>query len=270
MRKVIDLVLFNVGDYPVRIWDILDIIIVSYLVYRVYKLLRGTIGFTIFIGVLALSAVWWLVGILDMKLLTLALGRFFAYGVLILIIVFQQEVRRFLLLLGDTALKGRMNFLNRFFGDSIEDIVKEASPHLDDVMKVVKHLSKTKTGALIVFDRDTGSSHLNTSGVRIDAELSAPLLNNIFFKNAPLHDGALVINRGRIMRASVILPITKKPNISNTLGLRHRAALGVSEIANVSTLIVSEESGKISYTLGGKLTRGIDEQELKEFLKKNL
>lgn len=269
MKDVINFVLFNIGDFGVRIWDILDAVIVSYLVYRVYKLLRGTIGFTIFIGVLALSAVWWLVGILEMKLLTLALGRFFAYGVLILIIVFQQEVRRFLLLLGDTALKGRMNFLNRFFGDSI-DIVKETSPHVDTVMEVVNHLSKTRTGGLIVFDRDTGSSHLNSSGVRIDAELSAPLLNNIFFKNAPLHDGALVINRGRIMRASVILPVTNKPNISNRLGLRHRAALGVSEIANVATLIISEETGKISYTVGGKLTTDISDHDLREFLKRNL
>lgn len=269
MRSVIDLVLFEIGNYPVRIWDILDIIIVSYLVYRVYKLLRGTIGFTIFIGVLALSAVWWLVGILDMKLLTLALGRFFAYGVLILIIVFQQEVRRFLLLLGDTALKGRMNFLNRFFGDSI-DITKETSPHVETVMEVVKHLSKTKTGALMVFDRDTGSSHLNSSGIRLDAEISAPLLNNIFFKNAPLHDGAMVINRGRIMRASVILPVTNKPNISNTLGLRHRAAVGVSETANVAALVISEETGNISYTLGGKLITDINDQKLREFLSKNL
>jgi len=123
---------------------------------------------------------------------------------------------------------------------------------------------------LIVFDRDTGSSHLNSSGVRIDAEISAPLLNNIFFKNAPLHDGAMVINRGRIMRASVILPVTKKPNISNTLGLRHRAAMGVSEIANAASLIISEESGKISYAVGGKLTTDIRDHQLKEFLKKNL
>jgi len=269
MRQIIDFVIFNIGDYPVRIWDILDIIIVSYLVYRVYKLLRGTIGFTIFIGVLALSAVWWLVGVLEMKLLTLALGRFFAYGVLILIIVFQQEVRRFLLLLGDTTLKGRMNFLNRFFGESDDDD-HEVSPHISDVFKVIKHLSKTRTGALIVFDRDTGSSHLNSSGVMIDAALSAPLLNNIFFKNAPLHDGALVINKNRIVRASVILPVTNKLDISNKYGLRHRAALGVSEIANVSTLIVSEETGAISTTSGGKLRMDIDDTTLKIFLRKNL
>ena len=269
MRQIIEYVLFNIGDFPVRIWDILDIIIVSYLVYRVYKLLRGTIGFTIFIGVLALSAVWWLVGVLDMKLLTLALGRFFAYGVLILIIVFQQEVRRFLLLLGDTTLKGRMNFLNRFFGDS-EDDEQEVSPHVDTFFEVIQHLSKTKTGALVVLDRDTGSSHLNTSGVKIDAEISAPLLNNIFFKNAPLHDGAMVVNRNRIARASVILPVTKKLNISNKYGLRHRAALGISEFANVGTIIVSEETGAISYTLGGKLTMNVNDTQLKNFLKKNL
>lgn len=269
MRKIIDFVIFNIGDFPVRIWDILDVVIVSYLVYRVYKLLRGTIGFTIFIGVLALSAVWWLVGVLDMKLLTLALGRFFAYGVLILIIVFQQEVRRFLVLLGDTTLKGRMNFLNRFFGDS-SDREHEVSPHVNDVYEVIKHLSKTKTGALIVFDRDSGSSHLHSSGVKIDAELSAPLLNNIFFKNAPLHDGALVINKSRIMRASVILPVTKKLDIANKYGLRHRAALGISEFANVSTLIVSEETGAISTTSGGKLRMNIGDGVLKEFLKKHL
>ncbi len=269
MRQVIDFVIFTIGDFPVRIWDIVDIIIVSYLVYRVYKLLRGTIGFTIFIGVLALSAVWWLVGVLEMKLLTLALGRFFAYGVLILIIVFQQEVRRFLLLLGDTTLKGRMSFLNRFFGDSSEDD-REVSPHVDAVFQVIKHLSKTNTGALIVFDRDTGSSHLNSSGVKIDAELSAPLLNNIFFKNAPLHDGALVVNRDRIVRASVILPVTSKLDISNKYGLRHRAALGISEIANVATLIVSEETGAISFTTGGKLKKDINDTQLKEFLNKNL
>lgn len=269
MRQYIDYVLFTIGDQSVRLWDILDIIIVSYLIYRVYKLLRGTIGFTIFIGVLALSAVWWLVGLLDMKLLSLALGRFFAYGVLILIIVFQQEVRRFLLLLGDTALKGRMSFLNRFFGDSI-DLKQDVSPHVDTFYNVIKHLSKTKTGALIVFDRDTGSADLNSSGIKIDAEITEPLLNNIFFKNAPLHDGAMVVNKGRIARASVILPVTNKTNIANRLGLRHRAAIGISEVSNVSALIVSEENGKISYSIGGKLYSDINQTQLIEYLKKNL
>jgi len=194
----------------------------------IYNLVKGTIAFNIFIGAIILYSVYLLVDFLEMNLLSTLLGKFVGYGVLILIILFTSEIRKFLLLLGDTTLKGRLKFLDQFFGDEREIISTEFDTVADEITESSFHLGKTKTGALIVLTHNDIPQITNT-GTRIDGIVNANLLESIFFKNSPLHDGAAVLKRDKIIAASCILPVSKKDSISKELGLRHRAAIGMSE-----------------------------------------
>ncbi len=231
--------------------------------YVLYKLLRGTVAFNIFIGVVLLYGIWWLVGILDMNLLSMLLGRFVAFGVIILIIIFQPEVREFLLVLGNTTLKGRLNFLERFFPEDASILSEVKIARLNSIQNSLEYLSKSKTGALIVFSREPLST-IEATGVPINADISAPMLDSIFFKNSPLHDGAVLISGDKIKAGSCILPVSKNRDISQELGLRHRAAIGVTENSNALSIIVSEETGEISQALRGKIKRNISLSKAKK------
>lgn len=244
-------------------------LIVAYLMYLIYKLLKGTLAFNIFIGVALLYVVYLLVIFLDMKLLSLVLGKFVGFGVIILIIIFQPEVRRFLLILGNSTLKGRLNFLNRFLGDNVTKD-SQSSLKAAEIGKVLVEMSEEKTGALIVISDSMNVEAYKSSGVLIDAELNAPLLKSIFSKFSPLHDGAVIISGGRIVQASTVLPVSDSMNLPQDIGLRHRAAVGISENTNFAAFVVSEETGKISYAFEGVLYREIDERELNKLLKKHL
>jgi len=228
--------------------------------YVMYKLLRGTLAFNIFVGVVLLYIVWWLVGILNMNLLSMLLSRIVAFGVIILIIIFQPEVREFLLVLGNTTLKGRLRFLERFFGQEEQALSKKNVNILRDFKSAFIELSRTKTGALIVFTREPVPG-IESTGDIINAEISAVLIENIFFKNAPLHDGAMIIYGDKIRAARCILPVSRDKTLSKDLGLRHRAGIGVTENSNAMSIIISEENGEISYAFHGNLTRNISAEE---------
>ncbi|NRA51471.1 MAG: TIGR00159 family protein [Phaeodactylibacter sp.] len=257
--------LFDIGFLPVRIWDILDIIIVGYLMYQIYKLLRGNIAFNIFVGVLTLYVVWWLVNQLEMDLLSAVLDQFVSVGVIIIIIIFQPEVRRFLLFLGDTTLRQRSNFLGRILDRNLEN-TEEKVRQLRALRSALIRMSKRKTGALVVMAGNLDLDGLTSSGVKMDADITEPLLESIFNKHSPLHDGAVIISNGRIQSASGVLPVSENPNLPSSAGLRHRAAVGITERANVAAFVVSEETGHISIAAEGELRRKIDEQELKSLL----
>lgn len=197
-----------------------------------------------------------------MNLLSTLLGKFVGYGVLILIILFTSEIRKFLLLLGDTTLKGRLKFLDQFFGDQREIITSEFDEIAEVITEASFHLAKTKTGALLVLTHDDIPQITNT-GSRIDANINGNLLESIFFKNSPLHDGAAVVKRDKIIAASCILPVSKKDSISKDLGLRHRAAIGMSETHETLSLIVSEETGEVSTALRGTINRNLSPTQLK-------
>lgn len=233
--------------------------------YVLYKLLRGTVAFNIFIGVVLLYGIWWLVGILDMNLLSMLLGRFVAFGVIILIIIFQPEVREFLLVLGNTTLKGRLKFLERFFPEDETQLSDAKIANLDAIKKSLKYLSESKTGALLVFSRE-GLNTIESTGVSVNADISAPMLDSIFFKNSPLHDGAVLISSDKIKAASCILPVSKNRDIEQDLGLRHRAAIGVTENSNALAIIVSEETGEISKAIHGKIKRNISIDKAKKYV----
>lgn len=248
----------------ISLLNILDVAIVGYLMYLIYRLLRGTIAFNIVIGVIAFYIVYWLVTVLDMRLLSLLLGKFVSFGVLILIIIFQPELRKFLKMVGSRTLAGRFNFIERFINERSGKEIKMDEGYLS-IIESLDKMSGSKTGALIVLTKSEDEEMLNT-GTEINADLNAAMLQNIFFKNSPLHDGAVIVKEDKIIAARVILPVSENQRIDPELGLRHRAALGVTENSNMIALIVSEENGEVSYAKNGRLFRNVSFDELKTVL----
>ncbi len=259
--------LISIGFLPVRLWDILDIFIVAYLMYQLYQLLRGSIAFDILIGLLTMYVIWWLVNELNMDLLEAVLRQFVNVGVIILIIIFQPEVRRFLLFLGNTTLRQRSNFLRRILDRNME-VSELRRDQILNLQTALMRMARRKTGALIVLARDFNLEGLINSGVTLDAQISVPMLESIFNRESPLHDGAVIVDKGKIVKASCILPISDNPDIPKRLGLRHRAAIGITEKAKVAAFVVSEETGQISFAFEGKLTRRLTEEQLKALLRK--
>ncbi len=253
----------------IRILDVVDVLIVLFLVYQLYKLLKGTIAFNIFIGVLMLYLIWLVVSVLQMKLLTFILGPFIGFGVLIVIIIFQQEVRQFLLMLGANTLKNRFGFLQKLWGDQWSMDDSDLMRSVDEVLFAMTYLSETKTGALLVFSNNKDISIWNNSGQIIDSRITSQLLKSIFQKESPMHDGAVVVCNNRIYSASVILPISESKSLPDQLGLRHRAAIGVSEKTNATAFVVSEERGDWSMASKGFLVKIESQEELKKQLKVN-
>jgi diadenylate cyclase len=253
--------LFQVGFLDVKIWDILDILIVGLLIFQLYKLLRGTIAYRIFAGLLVLYGVWWLVDRLQMDLLSAILDQFVNVGVIILVIIFQQEIRRILLFLGNTAFKRQARVLGALLDANLPK-ARQREKQISAVSGAILRMSRKKTGAIIVCAGKVKLEGLVSNGTLLDAEISAFLMESIFQKESPLHDGALVLSEGRIASAGCILPLTDKTDLPKSAGLRHRAAVGISERADVAAFVVSEESGYISFAREGNLERKLDEQQL--------
>ncbi len=261
--------LIEIGFLPIRIWDILDIIIVGYLMYQLYKLLRGTIAFNIFIGILTLYVIWWVVGVLQMDLLSQVLTQFVNVGVIVIVVVFQQEIRRFLLFLGNNTLERQIQFAGRFFSRT-DEVTDERERQKSAIVNAMMRMSRRKTGALIVIANDVNLDGIVSSGTELDADISQALLESIFNKESPLHDGAVILDNGKIEYASCVLPISENPDLPENAGMRHRAAVGITEKANVASLVVSEENGRISVAYRGELIRDLDEGQLKAELDKYL
>ena len=257
--------LFQIGEFAFGILDILDVLIASYLVYLIYKLLKGGIAFNIFIGITILYGVWWVVRMLKMPLLTAILGAFMSVGVLIIVIIFQPEIRRFLLYVGNEAMRNQNKFLKQIFPKKSK-LLEEAEPVIDAICNAMIRMSKSKTGALIVLSSDGTVGLFANSGVAVDASVSEALLESIFHKESPLHDGAVIIAQDRIHTASAIMPVSENTEMGNTFGLRHRAAMGVSEANKVVALVVSEETGDIAYAYDGELKKIGSRPELKEVI----
>jgi len=260
---------FSIGFLKVSVWDILDVGIVAYLLFQLYKLLRGSIAFNIFVGLLLLYISWFVVNQLNMDLLSSILDQFVKVGIIILIIIFQPEVRRFLLLLGNTTLRQRSNFLDRFLDRNAMSSSSSAEAHRkaqDALRDAIMRMSRRRVGALIVFCQNFQLQGIVSGGVELDAKISQAIIESIFAKESPLHDGAVLIDNLKILRASAILPVSEQPNLPKSVGLRHRAAVGLTERSNVVALVVSEETGAISFSKGDKLERKIKEPRLMEIL----
>ena len=240
----------RLGFLHLSIWDALDVLIVGLLLYQLFRLLRGSIAINIFIGVLLLYGIWGVVDFLQMDALSLLLGQFMNVGMLALLVLFQPEIRRFLLLLGKT-MSGRSSWFADIFRRPI--IEGESDETIEQIMKALPLLSEKYIGALIVFTSNPNLTVFNASGVRLGAQVSASLLETLFNPEGPLHDGAVVVANRRIWSASCILPVSETNDLPENVGLRHRAAIGITESTESLAVIVSEETGKVSYALDGRL-----------------
>lgn len=244
-----------------RYLDLIDILLVAILIYQLYKLIKGTVAIRIFLGILSIYLIWKIVSALQMELLSEILGQFIGVGVLALIIVFQQEIRRFLLLVGSQSTVKSQGYFRRLLKWRREE--EESKMHLNPLLIACRHLSQSHTGALIIIAIDDELRYHSSTGDRIDAKLSSHLLESIFFKNSPLHDGAVIIHHNKIIAARCILPVSDNPDIPASLGLRHRAAIGITEVSNAVSIIVSEETGKIALAFQGKWEDNISLDHLK-------
>lgn len=243
--------------------DAIDILLVASLLYYVYKMMKESGAIKIFSGLIAFLIVWVVFRlILDMRLIGSIMDTFMNIGILIVVILFQEEIRRFLIELGS---RNRWKFLLGMFQKSDKVQVK---PYVMPVVYACMSMSKTKTGALIVIERNTPLDKYELTGEAINADVNTRLIENIFFKNSPLHDGAMIISDNRITAASCILPVSHNTDIPKSLGLRHRSALGISQETDAIAVIVSEETGKISVAHNGKFSLALSAKDLEDILSK--
>ena len=258
------------GIPEIRIVDVFDILLVALLVYEVYKLIKGTNVIRIFWAIVFIYVIWLVVSMLDMRLSKGILGQFFSIGLLALIVVFQPEIRRFLLLVGTKTTMGGDTLWKRlrFWRKNIHN--QKATINFDPYIQACMHMSQSKTGALIVFSRQNDITDLLASGERVEAISSSALLESLFFKNSPLHDGAVIVRGNQILAARCILPVSSNFDIDPNLGLRHRSAIGVTEQTDTISVIVSEETGAISYAVGGVIHHDVTPQELRQYLEQNI
>ncbi len=261
----------EIGFVSVDIWDFLDILLVGILIFQVYKQLYGTLAFNILIGLILVWLISTTVKSLEMNMLANILGGFVEAGIIILVIVFQQEIRRFLSQLGRGSGIGKSNFFERFIRRNARHIDETSKDKIrEELIKSINNMSGEKTGALIVFTNSTDKLFFHDTGVPINGEISSKLIESIFDKNTPLHDGALVIAQNRILAANCVLPVSENTNLPTRVGMRHRAAVGITEKIDAHVIIVSEETGKISYAHKGKITVNITQNKLNEALNKAL
>lgn len=248
----------------VRIFDIIDIFLVALLFFWFYRILKGTSAISIFLGIVAIFLIWQVVKALQMELLSTILGAFVNVGFIALIVIFQPEIRRFLFTIGAQAQESKLTRRFKFL-----KVNNNVGLDIDAITQACLNMSDIKQGALILITRKNNLDDIVATGVIVNADISNPLIENIFFKNSPLHDGAMIIRNNRITAARCILPVTQKTNIPGHYGLRHRSAIGVTEVNDCIALVVSEETGNISMVLGGNI-RTINPLELKETIEKEM
>jgi diadenylate cyclase len=259
---------FDFSFLKLGVFDVLDVLLVAFIVYQLYNLIRGTIAANIFIGLITIYLLYMVVKALHMQLLTGILGKFVDVGIIAIIIVFQQEVRRFLLLVGKNAsLQRNKAWWKYFFGKA--EAEKNNYARIKPIIDACKTMKQSRTGALIVFAKYYDEQFYQNSCEVLDAKISKRMLETIFQKNSPLHDGAVVISENKIKSASCILPVTEKADLPAQFGLRHRAGIGVTEANDATAIIVSEETGEISYAKQGRIKMDISFAELEKLLNKD-
>lgn len=253
------------GFLSLSLIDILDIILVALIIFVVFRWIRGTSAMSIFMAILSLYVLRVIVGAFNMRLMSAILGQVLDVGVLALIVIFQPEIRKFLIRFGSRYLMeaGQNGFLGKLFGNKTRSM---GSIAVKEVTEACRTMSEQKTGALIVIPHKSPVDFVIETGDRIDGIISKRLIMNIFFKNSPLHDGAMVMSNDHIIAARCTLPITEKTDIPAQYGMRHKAAIGISEVTDADVIVVSEETGQISFVKGGTITPLSNANELQLLL----
>jgi diadenylate cyclase len=242
----------------ISLWSVLDILVVSYIFYKGYMLIKETRAEQLLKGILLIIALIPISYLLKLDMLYFILNKTLTIGVLSVIIIFQPEIRRALEHLGRSAFDDKHYFYNK------EDL----NAMINEISVAIQNLAESKTGALIVIEQSTGLNELIGAGTLLDANVTSNLLENIFVVNTPLHDGATIIRNNRILASGCVLPLTSNTAINKKLGTRHRAALGLSEVSDALVIIVSEETGVVSLAINGRITRGYDKERLKSVITK--
>ena len=254
--------LFTIFSYNISIMDIIDLSLVSYLLYRLYKVARGTAAINIFLGLVSIYLVYLIFWILGMRFITQILSGFISITFIIIVILFQQEIRKYLNQIGKGKIMKNNKQLLKFFQSNEEEKL-----NIEPILRSCCLFSENKTGAIIVLAQTDDLDYITDTAVKIDGEISFPLLDSIFYKNSPLHDGAVLIHNNKIVASRCVLPISNDDNFPSELGMRHRAAVGISEHSDAITIIVSEQDGKISYTYSGEIKRDVNIEALEKFLR---
>ena len=263
--EILSNLLANAGRYLllIRITDILDIAILAYLIYHLLGLVRNTKATSLLKGVAVFLVVLWLSGVFNLHGINYILSHMMEMGVLALIILFQPEIRRILEQVGSKKYGISNLFSRERMVDGMENVISQT-------VLACTEMSKSRTGALLVFEREMKLSDISRSGTVLDAGVSSELLKNIFFLKAPLHDGAVIVRDGRILAAGCVLPLSRNANLSRELGTRHRAGIGMSENSDAVVVIVSEETGSVSVAIGGMLKRHLQPETLENLLRNEL
>lgn len=249
----------QIGFLAVNWIDIFDILVVAFLLYQVYTLIQGSIANKIFFGYLTIYIAYLFAKALGMELLSAILGQFMNVGVLALLIIFQQEIRRFLMMLGRSSSVQQNTLLRRLYTPKTTE---ETALNVAAISEACKYMAASYTGALIVIEHQDDLAKFIETGDYLSAVVSKRMLLTIFQKNSPLHDGAVIIKNGRLSAARCMLPISESGTISPALGFRHRAALGMSEQTDAAIIVVSEEKGEISFVNNGGIYRNVTPQDL--------
>ncbi len=242
--------------------DLIDVLLVAFVIYEAIKLIRSSRTFQLVKGIGLLGIVFAIVKLLHMEASEFLLSTLFQNGLIIFVVLFSPELRKILEKIGTRSLKD-IHIFN--FGSDAE-IEKNVTDTVNSFCKATVDMSETKTGALVVFEKDVNLQDVVNTGTLVDAKSSAELFNGLFFKNSALHDGAVVVREGRICSAGCILPLTQNTSLASELGTRHRAAIGMTEQSDSVVVVVSEETGIISVAQNGKLRRNVTNGELREIL----
>lgn len=251
------------GFIPFTFVDVIDIVLVASLLFGLYRAMKGTSAPYIMVGIFVIYLVWILVKTFNLVLFSTILGQIISVGVIAILIIFQPEIRHFLQAIG--RQRERFEWLSRIF--NFRNRKNESTIDLDPIVLACQEMGAEKVGALIIIKQSNDLGIVEESGIAIDAKVSTALLENIFFKNAPLHDGAVIINGNRVVAAKCVLPSTQQ-DVPKSYGMRHRAALGMSEVSDAIIIAVSEETGRISLAHDSQIKRNIEPQNLASSIRK--
>ena len=263
MKEIIDLIwgLLLSLRQTVNFWDVVDILIITYIIYRILTYMRKTSTSSVMKGIVLVVAVAWLSNLFSMSVLNYLLRQVLQMGILVIIVLFQPEIRKMFERMGASRIKFMFLRAGRY---------ENAETSIQSVVAASEVMAQNKTGAIIVFEREVGLNDYAVTGIRVDAQISPELIQNIFYHNSPMHDGALIVREGRLLAAGCMLPLSNNINLSRDLGMRHRAGVGISERSDAVVVIVSEQYGTISVAVDGMLKRHLPIDTVDKLLRKEL
>lgn len=259
--------LFKIGFLSIRLLDIVDIGLMAYLLYKLYYLLKGSAALNITFGIVSIYVLWLVFDkVLNMQLLGNVLEQFINVGVILTVIIFQQEIRKFLFVVGRNNILVRSPLIAKLLGMNQERQIQQEHEVIEPIVKACFHMARHRVGAIICITRETDLELYINSGTLMEARISRSLLESIFAKNSPLHDGAVIITGTQIIAASCVLPLSKRYDLPAYMGMRHRSAIGLSEESDALVLVVSEQTGAISLISDGNFLTNLTADELEKKL----